>query len=266
MQALGLLWQAGALWVPDTAQLYCQGQAKNRESTSCLRKIRLHLFLHLHGQQSSFPCFSPCSAFEVCFRNSWSPTWILALPLPGFCSPPSPVLFGSGTLFHTVVFLKLVILQENLVWSWLFLFHILKYLYFCDFFFSFVLSCVVCLSYWLSVDLLWLPHLVSLQTVVCRQSVSANTFQQCFLWDNNLTAQLWVCRKGKSRQKKVWWPEMRFLSSTVTWVRSDSLLAPYPTFGGQQGVFKEEHEGAHAVTSLGQLPCPWSLIWPINCC
>lgn len=49
-------------------------------------------------------------------------------------------------------------------------------------------------------------------------SLSANTFQQCFSWDNKHTAELWiwVCRKGRSRWKKVWCPEIRFLSRTIS--------------------------------------------------
>lgn len=111
VQALGLVWQAGALWIPDTAQLYCQGRAKNRESTSCLRKIRLRLFLHLQGWK--------WSAVKLSWFFSMFCFWSLLIPQvllgfwhfpPAFCPPPPPILSGSGNIFHTVVSLKLMTL------------------------------------------------------------------------------------------------------------------------------------------------------------
>lgn len=90
VQAVGLVWQAPALWIPDTAQLYWKTKLKIEKAHPACKKfscIYFSIYTFENGRQSSFPCFFPYSAFEACFRNSWSPTWILALP--PFLSPTS---------------------------------------------------------------------------------------------------------------------------------------------------------------------------------
>lgn len=120
----------------------CIGRAKLKigkahpvcEKYSC---VYFSIYTFENGQQSSFPRFSPFSAFEACFRNSWSPTWILALPA---CFPPPPVLFGSGP--HSSVSQTRDIVGE----SCLKLAFPFPHFEISVIFFSFILSCVVYLS------------------------------------------------------------------------------------------------------------------------
>lgn len=162
--------------------------------------------------------FSPCSALEACFRNSWSPAWILALP--PLSAPHLLLSFLDQRLYST---------QQCFSNSW----HCRKTLFGARFSFStfwdicismifFFLFCCPVLTAFLA-DFQWtfsdfLTLWAFRQWFAGKVSLSANTFQQCFLRDNKRTAELWIwaCRKGRSRQKKVWCPEIRFLSRTIS--------------------------------------------------
>lgn len=169
-----LAWSGRHLLCGSQTQHSCIGRTKLKiekahpacKNFSC---IYFSIYTFENGRQSSFPCFSPYSAFEACFRNSWNPTRVLALP--PFLSPTFLCPFWVRYYIprSSVSQTRDIVGKSCLKLAFPFpYFEISAFLWFL----FFMLSCVVCLSYWLSVGLLWLPHLVSLQTVICRQSIS----------------------------------------------------------------------------------------------
>lgn len=219
-----LAWSGRHLLCGLQAQHNCIGRTKLKigKAHRVYKKISYiycSIYMFENGQQSRFPCFSLYSAFEAHFRNSWSPTWILALP--PFLSFLNQVLYSTQQCFSNSWHCRKILFEaafpfphfEISVFPW------------------FLFSCCPVLSAFLT-DFWWtfsdfLTLLASRQWFASKVSLSANTFQQWFLRDNKCPAELWIweCRKGGSRRKKVWCPEIRFLS--LSQVRQPSSSVPH---------------------------------------